>query len=615
MSEPAFFHRFTGRLADLLLPVEQYRPFPPAEERPGWERLDPELRAAVVAIGEGRLDDEWPPLPATLFMEFGREGNRSRYEQPHFARRHALAQLVLAECVEAQGRFLDQVTNGVWAICEESFWGVPAHNRAGLLPDSSDPIIDLFAAETGALLAWTHYLLERPLDSLSPLVTARIRREMRQRILDPFIERDDFWWMGAQPHRLNNWSPWCTSNCLAAALLLEQEPARRVAATEKSLVILDRFLATYQPDGGCDEGPGYWTRAGASLFDCLELLLGATGGRLDVYAEPLIREIGRYAYRAHIAGDWYANFADGSARLSMPADLLFRYGRRIGDDRLAGLGAETHRRHCEGKTPAADLPPSLPRGLPALFGAAELTAWQQPYAPPRQVWLPNLQVMVAREAESERSGWYVAAKGGHNAEQHNHNDVGHFIIYLDGEPLIIDPGVGTYTAQTFSARRYELWTMQSAYHNLPTVNGCQQPAGQEYAARDVECKTSDGTAEMAMELAGAYPPAAGLTSWRRVVRLTRQPAAVEVEDRWQTAGPAEVVLSLMTPCEPIVAAGAVRLGPAVLDIGKLAATVEPMPMADDRLRSIWGERLYRLLLRPADAGPAGASLLRFTRAR
>ena len=84
-----------------------------------------------------------------------------------------------------------------------------------------------------------------------------------------------------------------------------------------------------------------------------------------------------------------------------------------------------------------------------------------------------------------RRGFYLAAKGGHNAESHNHNDVGNFIVYADGRPVLIDAGVGTYTAKTFSPQRYEIWTMQSAYHNLPTINGFLQKDGRQFRAENV----------------------------------------------------------------------------------------------------------------------------------
>jgi hypothetical protein len=71
----------------------------------------------------------------------------------------------------------------------------------------------------------------------------------------------------------------------------------------------------------------------------------------------------------------------------------------------------------------------------------------------------------------------MAAKAGHNAESHNQNDVGSFIVALDGRPLIIDVGVGVYTRQTFGPGRYEIWTMRSSWHNVSEVDQVLQAAG------------------------------------------------------------------------------------------------------------------------------------------
>ena len=234
------------------------------------------------------------------------------------------------------------------------------------LPDPAEPIVDLFAGETGESLAWTYYLLGEQLDRVSPMIRKRIRHEIDRRILTPCLEREDFGWMGFAGGRVNNWNPWCNASWLTCVLLVEPDADRRVAATAKVVRSLDHFLDAYADDGGCDEGPGYWGRAGASLLDCLELLHGATNGAVNVYDRPLIQEIGRYIYRVHIADDYFVNFADASARTDPPAELVYRYGKRIGDDRLAAFGAYLHsrdeRRLCgqadlhHRSIPAGDLP-------------------------------------------------------------------------------------------------------------------------------------------------------------------------------------------------------------------------------------------------------------------
>ena len=180
---------------------------------------------------------------------------------------------------------------------------------------------------------------------------------------------------------------------------------------------LDNFIDPYPADGGCDEGPNYWGRAGASLFDNLELLRAATNGWIDLYAEPLVQEIGRFIYRAHIAGDFYLNFADASAIVHPEALLVHRYGLRIGDAAMVDFGRWLAvRQHADevGVVQGTDrLPPSLGRAIPDLFVLAAALA--QPGQPPllRDFWLPAIEVMAARDGAS-RDGFYLAAKGGHN---------------------------------------------------------------------------------------------------------------------------------------------------------------------------------------------------------
>ncbi len=149
-----------SHLQNLILPRNQWQPFPKANNRTEWEALPKSVQKAQITRGEERLNFEWPAVPATRFLDYARNGNRSKYEALTFGRRNALADLIIAECIENKGRFLDDITNGIWCICEESFWGVPAHigvQKAGKgLPDTTEPIVDLFAAETSELLAWAN---------------------------------------------------------------------------------------------------------------------------------------------------------------------------------------------------------------------------------------------------------------------------------------------------------------------------------------------------------------------------------------------------------------------------------------------------------------------------
>jgi hypothetical protein len=604
-------------LRPTLTPRDEWRPFPILQDRHGWDVLGTELKREIIRLGEEALRKEPPPLPASLYLEFARNGNRSRFEAVYFERRVGLHRLVTAECVENKGRFLDAIANALWALCEESSWCIPAHvgaQKTGIgLPDLNEPIVDLFAAQTASNLSWTLYLLGDALDKVSPRIRPRVLAEIDRRILTPFETRDDFGWMGfsgSGRDRPNNWNPWINASVMTASLASESDENRRIRLVHKTLRSLDRFVQPYPSDGGCDEGPGYWGRAAASLFESLELLHGATRGRFDEFASPLIGEMGRFIYRVHITDDYYVPVGDCSARLHPEAALVRKYGQRIADPRMESFGRwlasrESVRDGLDGQDLGRMLLAIFPGSVPPSAGAP---------TPPlvRDVWLPSedMQLMAARDSEGSAQGLYLAAWGAHNAQSHNHNDVGNFVVFVDGQPALVDVGAPTYTAQTFSRRRYELWPMQSAWHNLPTINGVMQDAGRKFAARNVRYSTDAKQASLTMDIAAAYPETAAVKSWHRTVRLNRGTAVELVESFELGAATGPTTLSLMTPLDADASVpGTVSLKKAgaagqdgVLarisyDPAHMEVSAEQRTLDDTRLSRVWGPRLSRLLVR------------------
>lgn len=607
---PVRRHLLSNRLpqeliAASLVPIDSWKPYPQLTDRTGWQSLPPEFHNKLIASGEKRLREQWPALPATLFLEFKRNGDRTRYEAAHFRRREHLRDLVLAECMQAQGKFLDEIGNAIWSICEESFWGVPAHaslQKAGTgLADLKEPVIDLFGAETAAMLSWTDYLLGPALDQVSPRIRERIRWEAERRILTPARERIDLHWMGLNPKSnaaLNNHTPWINSNWLSTALLLEPDPAKRVAVVVKSLATLDRFLDGYRDDGGCDEGPEYWSEAAGALFDCLEILYSAGNCRINVYDMPLLREMGRFIVRVHVAGEFYVNSGDAGPKAHPSAYLVWRYGQRVKDPEMAAMGGWL-------RVPGMPSNRNMRRQLEQLFFSKELEAApaQEPLL--ADVWMPGLQMMTARCKAGSAAGLYVAAQGGNNGKSHNHNDVGNFVVYSDGKPVIVDVGVENYTAKTFSAQRYDIWTMQSAWHNLPTIGGVGQSPGPGFHASGVRYDANAGAASFSAELATAYPPEAGLKSWRRNVMLDKKANQITITDDYSLAKQAgQITLTFMTAVEPVAESGGVLrvAGLSVAYDKSLTPKIEQVKITDSRMHNSWGDSVWRVLL-VADAPP------------
>ena len=610
---------------DTLLSPGQWRPYPRYAERAAWEALPEATRAAWIGAGERCLGEPWPMLPATEILAFRRDGNRRRYETPYFARRRALVALVLAECCEGRGRFTDEIVNGIWCLCEETSWCLPAHiwsaAEHGNLPDPLAPSVDLFAAESGSLIALTLYLLGDELGAVSTLLPARLRREVEQRVIEPALANDHYFWMGLdKPGRmLNNWTPWIVSNWLVCALL-DDQAARRSASVFKAAGCLDRFLACMPADGGCDEGPSYWGYAAAAVLDALELFRSASANALNFYDEPLIKALGRYIVSTHIAGNWFVNFADAGARLAAPAHSIYGYGVCTGDNDLMQLGANLWQRAQVKPDAVTNFWCDIKRALQSLFRFPITLAVETPPPLVRDTWLPDTQVVTARDRAGTAEGWFVAAKGGHNAESHNHNDIGNFIIFHNGAPLIVDAGVGEYTRQTFGPERYSIWTMCSSFHSLlPVLDGVEQRVGKTFRAQDVAYEADDERMSFSLDLREAYPPEARIGEWRREIELLRGDRVTVTDHYALTDDVGEIAMLLLTPSAPSLEAdGCVRLesrmlpealasaaGTITVEAEGVEVTLGEIPIDDSRLSPVWGKRLHtiRLVLhRPARTG-------------
>lgn len=603
------------QLEQQLIPRASWVPFPPAGD-PAWNAIG----ANVVRKAEGYLRYEWPGIPATTSLLIVRTGNRSDYQAIANRKREVLATLLLAEIYENKGRFIDDIINGVWSVCEESFWGASAHlpksgSYAGL-PDVSDPFVELFSAETATLLAWVDYYVGAQLDTISPQVRKRIYYETNRRIFEPLTAKHHSW-MGNSSNtgrRPNNWNPWICSNWLNAVLLLERDEHKRVQTVQHILQTLDHFLDPYPADGGCDEGPGYWGAAAASLYDNISLLNLATHDAFNyVFQDAKVRKMGQFIYLSQISERYFLDFADADPQPGMDGMMIYRFGKAIHDPDMMRFGAYYYREGTGSGTY------HFFRQFFALFMQQEVKAAAKGLPMPQDVWWPDLQVMTARDHGGNAKGFYVAAKGGNNDESHNHNDIGNFIVYYDGLPVIIDVGRGTYTARTFSGKRYDIWFNRSDYHNLPDVNGYTQQAGPEYKATAVAYTPS--ACRLSLDIASAYPAAAGIRQWERRVQLDHG-KAVQVDDHFALQAPGTFTQYLMS-CHPVTV---VKPGQLLIHApGKdflvaypaamLQASVEKVPlkeMEDQGIEQKWGDNIYRVSLKAAAPVQQGKIQLRIT---
>lgn len=584
----------------------EYRPRLTARDRAFWEGTDPGTRRFWTRCGEKYLAFDWPSLTAEMYADYQRTGERRRFELPYHQRRQTLTLLTLAEGFENEGRFLRALCDGLERVCEEPTWVVPAHYEGSPPRETEtkvEPGIDIFAAETGNMLSWILHVLEEGLLEVDAECVRRVRREIRRRILEPYLERTDFWWMGYHDEKIGNWTAWCTSNCLGTILLEERDPHRRLGGIEKACDSLTRFLEAYGEDGGCDEGPMYWNFAGACLFDSLEMLHGASGGAFDLFHDPAIENIGTYIRKVHIHDLYFVNFADSPPQFLADGALIYRFGRQIGDPEMQALGAHLYRR-LEDRDPEFTVLLKMYRALAGLRDDSALRSFSRTVSHSPDVYLEKIQVAVSRQFSRTDKGLLLAAKGGHNQEGHNHNDVGNVIVYMNGQPGLIDVGMAEYTKDSFSQKRYESWAMQSAYHNVPVINDVMQRNGPGFEARQARCVRAEHTVDFRLDISGAYPAEAGVEHWERWCTLDRSRGEIRIAESFRFHRERNVFeLRYMTRRRPELVGTSVRFEAGetalVLDTQPEATQIllHAIPLEDWHLSRAWGEELYQIRLR------------------
>lgn len=579
-------------LKTFIVTDQKWVTYPDYGNRNEWDKLFGESKKTVIEKGEKCLDYEWQVVKATDYLEFERTGNRQIMEKPFGDNNQAIMQLLLAELAEGKGRFIDQLINGVFHTCEMTSWALSAHlitqpsHRA--LPDSQYQLIDLTAGDLGGLLSWTYYFMHDEFDKIDPEISKRLYRELDKRIMTPYLENNNFWWLAwnYKGQMVNNWNPWCNSNALMTFMLLEDNPDRLSDAVYRSMISVDRFLNYVHSDGACEEGPSYWGHASGKALDYLVLLEYITNGKISVFDNSQIKSMGEYIAKSYVGNGWVVNFADASAKGGGDPYLIYRYGKAVDSDELKQFASMLNSKNGISFTGR-----DVFRTLEALRISDELANYTEKYKSSNFTWYPETEFCYLRNDKA-----FFAAKGGYNDESHNHNDAGTFSLWVNNTPVIIDAGVGTYTKQTFSSERYSIWTMQSNYHNLPMINGVPQKYGRKFKANDAKASKNS----FSVEIASAYPDEAAVESWVRSYKFSKNSLTISDDFKLSESKSPNVINFMTWGDVDIQNNGIVFItidGVKVklnYDSDLFELKKETVEISDKRLSDVWGNKIYRL---------------------
>ena len=621
-------------------------PYPAYTERKAWEELIGDNRQFLINSGEKYSDFQWKSVPATAYLAYERTGERTVMEAPLKENRLALTSLMFAELAEGKGRFIDQIINGVWHLSHMPSWVLSAHlprqasKRA--LPDPSEQIIDLGSGSLAAQIAIAYHFFKDEFDEVDPVISKVVYGAVKKQILDPYLNPDEQrpnWWLAfdmTSANTINNWNPWCNADVILCFLLMETDPVILDKALAQSAKSVDKFLAYVKTDGACEEGPAYWGHAAGKLYDYLQIMYDASGGRFSLFDDPQIKAMGEYVSRSFVNAGWVVNFADASARLSYSPAVIYNYGSAVGSNEMLDFAiynlADAKKQKFNRPKPTVwtDGYRSLEslRYIPQMTACVdrlnERLASGETFEAlktelrthvPSYTWYPETEFCYMLND----SGWFVASKGGHNNESHNHNDIGTFILYVDGIPMFVDAGVGTYTKKTFSKDRYTIWSMCSDWHNLPVINGVTQKFGRMYRSAAVKTTNGKSVKSFSLDISGAYPEESGCQSWVRGYKLTSKSLIVTDTYALSQRNAPDVTNfmvqgSVYLPGETLPSGYTVKKGEVVVsnsDVTMILAyppiltpSVEVKTLDDKRFTDVWGGSLRRISFISAPDAPS-----------
>ena len=548
----------------------------------------------IVERAESFLDYEIKVIPLSSYRRYVIDGNRREMQSYYSPRREAALALALAEMYERKGRFTNKLIDFIWAMLEESTWLVSAHFRCAIGAEDGVPNyfgdvrehdISLYAAATGALMSLIYKYCRDILDEVSPVIAERIKYEVTKRIIKPYVNKD-FPWMGYSFPNRSNWLTWITSNVLFTAAIFADDIHIRESIVQRAMNSLDSFLSAYNPDGGCDEGPDYWTAAAGALMECLDLLYDISGGKISIYDNQLIKAMGEYAVDINIFDNYVVNFSDSANKILPNSAQVRRYAEAVDSEVLRSFGRYLNKRSQEECRPELHSG-YIYRSLRSIFEPDVESA--ETLAAKPTVYYDHIKVALMREGDVRGEGWFLAMKGGNNAENHNHNDVGTIVVYRDKTPILIEIGACQYINYNFW-NRSNSWNRDSDFHSLPTFDGIMQATGKSFMSTDEVFSTKEKS--YTLQLKETYPKEAGILSYVRCGEISK--SGIILTDTVELDTEREIDFCFTTPTEPkIEEHGFVLNGGARLSCNiQSELSIEAHDTTAMLCRS-WGNVIYR----------------------
>ena len=461
------------------------------------EKLINEIESYVESI----LDGDVPQISYSSYLKFFESGIRKDFEEEYFKKRKQLTALALYLQWSNSQKALDYFKELLWSISNEFSWCLGAHlhfDDSGFIGESNK-IIDLFSAETAQTLSEIIIIHK---DKLDKMLINHIKKQIKERVLNPFINEKWEW-----EEATHNWSAVCAGCIGITALILENgerqdEIIRRV---EKSL---EYYLSGFSNDGVSLEGIGYWTY-GLGYYIYYKTLKNEDIE--DNHIEKILA-ISNFPQAVQISEEVFVPFSDVPPNMALPSGLIsYLYQKYKINLPIVSQITSFDFDHC--------------------YRWAHIS---------RNLWWTSNEIFNNNLKDGinlfNESQWFTlrdkdvffSIKGGSNNEPHNHNDLGSFVLAVNGNVILTDLGAGPYTAGYFGKERYTYDHTRSYYHSVPLINGFEQSKTNENCNFGLEDCDKDNI-NLIIDITNAYSKAR-IESYKRKVKYSYENRELIIND-------------------------------------------------------------------------------------
>jgi len=359
--------------------------------------------------------------------------------------------------------------------------------------------------------------------SLTPADRQWIRKAIVEKGLDPALEiyENRRWWTVAT----HNWNQVCNGGITLGALAVaEDEPSRSESVLRYSVESVPRAMASYGPDGGWAEGPAYWHYATRYTVYLLAGLESALGTDFGLSKTPGFERAGHFRVYFEGPSARTFNYADGGDAVE-PAEELFWLARRFDQPVYAWQQLEVLK-HSQ-RAHALDL---------VWFPDKSRTPAEADW--PLNVVFQGVNAAFLRESWNKDALW-LGVKGGDNAANHSHLDLGSFVLDALGQRWALDLGSDDYNLpEYFGKLRWTYYRLRTESHNTVLFRNANQDLKAQAPLRFTGSRA-------VIDLSGAYPG--------RVSRYTRRVelsgGKVTIDDNLEAADAGEALWGMVTDAE------------------------------------------------------------------